>query len=61
MIMKKKAYLNPALVIMIVNECLPIAVSNPGEDGVGINKDAAGVTPDAFGTKEFDDWNIWDN
>ena len=54
--MNKKAYITPALFTMTMTQCLPIAASTEvGFDSgteVGNNAD--------IGTKEYQDWNIWE-
>ena len=54
--MNKKVYITPALFTMTITQCLPIAASTE----VGFDSSKTITDNSDIGTKEYQDWNIWE-
>ena len=53
----KKIYLQPEIVVVKIELTTIVAGSDPN---LIVDKNG-GASPDAFGTKDQNDWNIWSN
>ena len=53
----KKNYINPQMLVVMMEQNLPIADSNPQAN---IDTEDDGIAPGSFGSKRRGSWDVWD-